>query len=125
MINTDQIKTKKTFQSLPSASRPASSFPTTPRPPQLPAIIVTPHSEPGIRSKARLFENDIKVAEEEEKDFYDEYYDYYNDITEQEQEENRATQITDGFRTSPQVSTFPPPEERFAAIEQADFGQFR
>ena len=100
---------------------------TTARPPQLPAIVVTPHSQPGIRSKARLFENDNKPAEEEEKDFYDEYYDYYDQITEQENkvEENRASQVNQVFRPTVKLSTFPPPEERFAAIEPTDLSVFR
>ena len=100
---------------------------TTARPPQLPAIVVTPHSQPGIRSKARLFENDNKAPEEEEKDFYDEYYDYYDQITEQENkvEENRASQVNQVFRPTAKLSTFPPPEERFAAIEPADITVFR
>ena len=100
---------------------------TTARPPQLPAIVVTPHSQPGIRSKARLFESDNKPAEEEEKDFYDEYYDYYDQITEQENkaEENRASQVNQVFRPTAKLSTFPPPEERFAAIEPADITVFR
>ena len=42
----------------------APSRVTTARPPQLPAIVVTPHSQPGIRSKARLFENDNKAKQE-------------------------------------------------------------
>ena len=106
--------------------RPTSRV-TTARPPQLPAIVVTPHSQPGIRSKARLFENDNKPAEEEEKDFYDEYYDYYDQITEQENkvEENRASQVNQVFRPTAKLSTFPPPEERFAAIEPADITVFR
>ena len=100
---------------------------TTARPPQLPAIVVTPHSQPGIRSKARLFENDNKPAEEEEKDFYDEYYDYYDQITEQENkvEENRASQVNQVLRPTAKLSTFPPPEERFAAIQPTDINVFR
>ena len=118
---------------LEAVQRPANRPLTTPRPVLPPAIIVTPHSEPGIRSKARLFENDIRVAqkeekkEEEEKDFYDEYYDYYDEITEQENrlEENRASQLTERFRSTPEVSTFPPPEQRFAAIDETDINSFR
>ena len=113
LISTDEIRT--------------SSLTSTARPPPLSAIIVTPHSEPGIRSKARLFENDIRLEQEEEKDFYDEYYDYYDQITEQENklEQDRASQSPERFSSRPELSSFPPPEERFAAIPQTDTSAFR
>ena len=83
----------------------------------------------GIRTSSQIFESN-KVIESVEEDEFD-YYDYYDNY---EEDDNRSSE--EAFRNTdpnppqqPQIkfssSTFPPPDERFAAIDQNDVNSFR
>lgn len=123
---------------------PPISFVTTPSPSQakhnFPAIIVTPRSEQGIRTSSQIFESNKVIETEEEAeqseelenddefDYYD-YYDDYNDVTSEREEEQFRSEPAPGpppAQPRPRFSssTFPPPEERFADIEQEDLNNF-
>ena len=84
----------------------------------------------GIRTSSQIFESN-KVIEsdeddDEEFDYYD-YYDNYSDITPADDETFRSRDPPPPPQPQPQQaavqfssSTFPPPEERFADIDQDD-----
>ena len=86
----------------------------------------------GIRTSSQIFESN-KVIEsdeddDEEFDYYD-YYDNYSDITPADDETFRSRDPPPPPQPQPQPqqaavqfssSTFPPPEERFADIDQED-----
>ena len=84
----------------------------------------------GIRTSSQIFESN-KVIEsdeddDEEFDYYD-YYDNYSDITPADDETFRSRDPPPPPQPQPQQaavqfssSTFPPPEERFADIDQED-----
>ena len=86
----------------------------------------------GIRTSSQIFESN-KVIEsdeddDEEFDYYD-YYDNYSDITPADDETFRSRDPPPPPPPQPQPqqaavqfssSTFPPPEERFADIDQED-----
>jgi len=119
-----------------STTPPPISFVTTPSPAKhdFPAIIVTPRSEQGIRTSSQIFESnkviEIEEDESEEKKNADEfdYYDYYDesdDVTSERSEEQfRSEPAPSPPRPSFSSSTFPPPEERFADIDQEDLSNF-
>ena len=95
----------------------------------------------GIRTSSQIFESNKVIETEEEAeqseelenddefDYYD-YYDDYNEVTSEREEEQFRSEPTPAPPPAPprprfSSSTFPPPEERFADIEQEDLNNFR
>merc|ERR1711971_356313 len=118
-----------------STTPPPINFVTTPSPAKhgFPAIIVTPRSEQGIRTSSQIFESNKVIETEDESeekkmddefDYYD-YYDEYDDVTSERSEEQfRSEPAPSPPRPRFSSSTFPPPEERFADIDQEDLNNF-
>ena len=96
----------------------------------------------GIRTSSQIFESNKVIETEEEAadesseeenddefDYYD-YYDDYNDVTSEREEEQFRSEPAPALPPAPprprfSSSTFPPPEERFADIDQEDLNNFR
>ena len=95
----------------------------------------------GIRTSSQIFESNKVIETEEEADessekvnddefdYYD-YYDDYNDVTSEREEEQFRSEPAPAPPPAPprprfSSSTFPPPEERFADIDQEDLNIFR
>lgn len=108
---------------------------------KLPATAAQSQVISGIRTSSQIFESNKVIETEEEAeqseelenddefDYYD-YYDDYNDVTSEREEEQFRSEPAPGpppAQPRPRFSssTFPPPEERFADIEQEDLNNFR
>ena len=88
----------------------------------------------GIRTSSQIFESNKVIETEDESeekkiddefDYYD-YYDEYDDVTSERSEEQfRSEPAPAPPRPRFSSSTFPPPEERFADIDQEDLNNFR
>ena len=67
----------------------------------------------------------MEKKNDDEFDYYD-YYDESDDVTSERSEEQfRSEPALSPPRPSFSSSTFPPPEERFADIDQEDLSNFR
>ena len=81
----------------------------------------------GIRSSSQIFESNRVVDTEDDSDEELDYYDYYDSSDDVTNTDDEVFRSQDPVRPDPAFSssTFPPPEDRFADIDQNDLNSFR